>query len=385
MSDLISIIVPVYNAGSYLEQCVRSILGQTVQHIEILLVDDGSTDGSAQLCDAFQQMDKRIQVLHQRNGGSVSARKTGLKMAKGKYIGFVDADDYIEAEMFERLSSIMNEVDVDFVHSGMIIDDRKICNYEEGVVELSARDKAEYMSQNVFLPQTISYALWSKLFKAELIKEAYMHLPDEQSYGEDLLCLCSYILKSSRFYMMKDAFYHYRVYDGSLSHMDWVGLCIEESKLYSQIMSFMKRKGLISKCGESVKERYKRRILQAMTTDPSHGIRALHYLMPDSVIQNLKGKKVIIYGAGRVGKDFYSQMTRENDCELVAWVDGKHYGTINLIEVEQPEILRRKGYDIILLAVNDEQMASDIKQGLMAMGIKDIESKILWEKPVSVW
>ena len=84
MSDLISIIVPVYNAGSYLEQCVRSILGQTVQHIEILLVDDGSTDGSAQLCDAFQQMDKRIQVLHQRNGGSVSARKTGLKMAKGK-------------------------------------------------------------------------------------------------------------------------------------------------------------------------------------------------------------------------------------------------------------------------------------------------------------
>ena len=385
MSDLISIIVPVYNALPYLDQCIRSILGQTFRNIEIILVDDGSTDGSGQLCDLFQQMDRRIRVLHQKNNGSVSARKVGLKIANGNYIGFVDADDYIEADMFDRLSSIMKEFDVDFVHSGMITDDKKICNYEEGIVELTVIDRAEYINTHVFMPQTISYALWSKLFKSEIIKEAYMQLPDEQSFGEDLLCLCSYIMKSRRFYMMKDAFYHYRVYDGSLSHMEWMELCIEESKLYSQIISFMKRNGLVSKCGESVKERYKRRIVQAMTADSSNGIRALHYLMPDSVIQNLKGKKVVLYGAGAVGKDFYSQITRENDCELIAWVDGKHYGRINLIEVERPEILKSVEYDIILLAVNDERIASDIKQELMVMGIRDIESKILWEKPVSVW
>lgn len=103
MSELISIIVPVYNIKEYLERCVNSILAQTYENIEVLLVDDGSTDGTSQLVDELGKKDNRIRVFHKENGGSSSARNLGIGEAKGAYLGFIDSDDYIEPYMFEKL------------------------------------------------------------------------------------------------------------------------------------------------------------------------------------------------------------------------------------------------------------------------------------------
>lgn len=103
VSPLLSIIVPVYNILEYLPRCVHSITAQTYTNLEILLVDDGSTDGTGQLCDALAKEDGRIRVLHKENGGSSSARNLGIAQAKGEYFGFVDSDDYIEPDMYERL------------------------------------------------------------------------------------------------------------------------------------------------------------------------------------------------------------------------------------------------------------------------------------------
>lgn len=105
MSDmpLITVIVPVYNIREYLPRCVRSITGQTYENLEILLVDDGSTDGTGELCDTLAGEDKRIQVYHKKNGGSSSARNLALEKARGEYVGFVDSDDYIEPHMYELL------------------------------------------------------------------------------------------------------------------------------------------------------------------------------------------------------------------------------------------------------------------------------------------
>ena len=100
---LISVIVPVYNILDCLERCVNSICGQTWKNLEILLVDDGSTDGTGKLCDLLAEKDDRIRVFHKPNGGSSSARNLGISMAKGKWIGFVDSDDWIEPQMYERL------------------------------------------------------------------------------------------------------------------------------------------------------------------------------------------------------------------------------------------------------------------------------------------
>lgn len=106
---LITVIVPVYNIMKYLPRCVRSVCGQTYSDLEILLVDDGSTDGTGALCDELAQTDARIRVLHKENGGSSSARNLGLDNARGEYIGFVDSDDYISPQMYERLYEAMEK------------------------------------------------------------------------------------------------------------------------------------------------------------------------------------------------------------------------------------------------------------------------------------
>ena len=107
---LISVIVPVYNIESeYLERCIGSICGQTYQNLDIILVDDGSTDGSGSICDRFATEDSRVRVFHKENGGSSSARNFGIKEAKGEYIGFIDSDDYIEPDMYELLAGAVEK------------------------------------------------------------------------------------------------------------------------------------------------------------------------------------------------------------------------------------------------------------------------------------
>ena len=109
---LISVIVPVYNIESeYLERCIRSICNQTYKNLEIILVDDGSNDGSGIICDKFAMEDSRIRVFHKENGGSSSARNLGIKEAKGEYIGFIDSDDYIEPDMYELLAGAVEKYD----------------------------------------------------------------------------------------------------------------------------------------------------------------------------------------------------------------------------------------------------------------------------------
>ncbi len=117
-TTLISVVIPVYNIEDYLERCVNSVCDQTYQNLEILLVDDGSTDGSGALCDALAGKDKRIRVFHKVNGGSSSARNLGIAQAKGEYIGFVDSDDYISENMYELLYEAIQQYDVKIAQIG---------------------------------------------------------------------------------------------------------------------------------------------------------------------------------------------------------------------------------------------------------------------------
>ena len=113
MDKLISIIIPVYNVSKYLDKCVKSILLQTYSNLEIILVNDGSTDGSGVLCDELKKTDKRICVIHKPNGGLSDARNAGLDIATGDYIGFVDSDDYVEPDMFQILLENAMKYDAD--------------------------------------------------------------------------------------------------------------------------------------------------------------------------------------------------------------------------------------------------------------------------------
>ena len=107
MEDLISVIIPVYNVELYLRRCIDSVIKQTYKNLEIILVDDGSTDKSGEICDEYASLDNRISVIHKENGGLSSARNAGLKNAHGEYFGFVDSDDAIVEDMYEYLYDIL--------------------------------------------------------------------------------------------------------------------------------------------------------------------------------------------------------------------------------------------------------------------------------------
>ncbi len=120
MDDLITVIIPVYNMKKYLKKCVASVLSQTYTFLEIILIDDGSNDGSAEICDEYSKQDTRIKVIHKNNGGLSDARNRGLQEATGKWISFVDSDDYIQENMLETLINNAVETDADMAVTGML-------------------------------------------------------------------------------------------------------------------------------------------------------------------------------------------------------------------------------------------------------------------------
>ena len=169
-NDLISIIIPVYKVEKYLEKCIESVLKQTYTNLQIILVDDGSPDNCGKICDEYAKKDPRIEVIHKVNGGLSDARNVGIAKAKGKYIGFVDSDDYIKEDMYEILINLIKEYDSDVSICNLydVIDGKEyIRNNENGIQEYSRLE----ILKEVLLDKNIQSYAWNKLYKKELFDE----------------------------------------------------------------------------------------------------------------------------------------------------------------------------------------------------------------------
>lgn len=181
MKELISVIVPLYNVEKYLERCIDSIINQTYDNLEIILVDDGSTDRSGLICDQYKEQDTRIKVIHKKNGGASSARNQGMSIAKGSYIGFIDSDDYIAPDMYESLYQHMKE-GVDIVSCALLnisLRDKAVLYGTDDAITL----KTEEALHELLINRILSFSACNKLFK----KEAIDHLSfPEGKVGEDL-------------------------------------------------------------------------------------------------------------------------------------------------------------------------------------------------------
>ena len=191
-SDRISVIVAVYNIEAYLEKCVRSIRRQTYRNLQIILVDDGSTDGCAALCDRLAGEDPRIRVLHKKNGGLSDARNAGSKLADGEYIAFVDGDDWIEETMYEGLLSAARAFGVPLavcryrkIYRGHTVDDSTgaaVVFEGQEALESFLREEDAVCIQN---------AAWNKLYRADLAKQLQFDV--QYTLGEDLQFVLDYI------------------------------------------------------------------------------------------------------------------------------------------------------------------------------------------------
>ena len=166
MNDLISIIVAIYNTKEYTRKCIESLLSQTYSNLQIILVDDGSTDGSDLLCDSYAIKDRRIEVLHLKNSGRCTARNRGLEIAEGKYIGFIDGDDYVDNDMFETLHDLIEEYNADIsMVSYNEVRDTIVPAYSSNAVTVYNREDA---LKELLIDESVQSYIWNKLYKREL-------------------------------------------------------------------------------------------------------------------------------------------------------------------------------------------------------------------------
>lgn len=164
MNDLISVIMPVYNVGTYLSQSIESVLNQDHRNLELILIDDGSTDGSGGICDAYAARDSRVRVIHQKNGGAASAKNAGLRIADGSYLCFVDSDDFLEPNVYGYMLKTLQERDADAVQFSFqdVYTDR----VEPQILTPGVLNEREYLAR--FTKDWSCPLLWNKIYKRSL-------------------------------------------------------------------------------------------------------------------------------------------------------------------------------------------------------------------------
>lgn len=206
---LISIIVPVYNVEKYLDRCIKSILQQTFKDFELILVDDGSTDGSEAICNQYRDIDNRIKVIHKENGGLSSARNAGLDIARGMYIGFVDSDDYINNKMYEILLDelIKNDSDLSICKLVRVRDDYKVDNKKVKIVEKNYNNLEAL--EELYRSNSVDFIVaWNKLYKSEILRD--IRYPIGKKY-EDEFVIHKILNKCKRVtYINQEMYYYYQ-------------------------------------------------------------------------------------------------------------------------------------------------------------------------------
>lgn len=215
----ISVIIPVYNAEKYICECVRSVLNQSYRNLEIILVDDGSTDNSFTLLNSLQKEDLRIKVIHKDNGGVSSARNVGINSATKKYITFVDSDDTIETEMYKNMIEFAEKSNLDCVVCGInsinVFKNSKVTlcpKFENGKI-ITDKDIIEY----IIKPSLgfskgnaeAMYSVWNKLFSRKVIRENKLYFNENRNHGEDWQFCIDFFAVASSVGVLIDTYYNY--------------------------------------------------------------------------------------------------------------------------------------------------------------------------------
>lgn len=205
-NNKLSIIIPVYNVEDYLPKCIESVINQTYPNIEIILVNDGSTDGSGIICEAYSKDNSKIQVIHKANGGLSSARNVGLDAVNGKYIAFVDSDDWLDVDMYKTLIELLEVNNADIAACGFkeVFSDKTISHSDTGMVTLLNREDA--INSLVSDENSVRFEVWNKVFKKELIGN--LRFKDRQIF-EDVYFDRNIFLKLSKVVYIDKPFYNY--------------------------------------------------------------------------------------------------------------------------------------------------------------------------------
>lgn len=213
---MISIVIPVYNVRPYLDECLGSVLSQSCTHFECILVDDGSTDGSGELCDAWAAKDVRFRVIHQPNSGVSAARNRGMEQAQGEYICFIDSDDWIESNYLATLERQAESSKADLIVCGLTHEFKngKKTEYKPAQTRTFHLDKNNSTLFVRLNEQNLFYGPYTKLYKTIIIRQHHIMFNPKISYGEDLLFNYQYLEYVEMLACIDRSLYHYRILEG---------------------------------------------------------------------------------------------------------------------------------------------------------------------------
>lgn len=383
MEELISVIVPIYRVEPYIDQCINSIIKQTYKKLEIILVDDGSDDACPQICDEYAKKDKRIIVIHKENGGADSARKAGISVAAGKYIGYVDGDDWIEEEMYERLMYFAQEFGSEMVESGVIdtwehTEKRRIPFFEEGSYEgerFSQIIGGKSIYSGSFFSHGISPYLMNKLFlKSRVLK--YQMMPElSNNLVDDVMCTFPCLIESRSVYVTHECYYHYRVRGESAKRRERKDIVSTIGNCYFNWINRFKRAKDTDKTEEQI-QFFILYLLIAKAVYIFDKQDSEYFLTPFGGIK--KGDKIVLYGAGTVGIHLERYIKSVSDDSLIYWAD-RNYGQLGkTFPVCDPQGIFKLDYDYVIIAILNAAAAESAKESLLRLGVP--ETKILWIK-----
>lgn len=232
----ITVVIPVYNVEQYIEECIESVINQTYTNLEIILVDDGSTDNSGNICNKFEKIDKRIKVIHKANGGLSDARNIGLKVSTGEYIQFIDSDDYIEKDMIETLYKTINEYNADIaICNHYVLKNGKTSNDSTGIITIYNNKE---VLKEFLLDTKIRAYTWEKLWKKSLFEG--IEFPFGRKF-EDIATTPKLFWKAEKIVLNDIPKYYYRQREGSIMNKQSNELRLEYIDIVKNIDEEMKK------------------------------------------------------------------------------------------------------------------------------------------------
>lgn len=393
MSIVVSIVVPIYNTDEYLARCVDSIINQTYHYLDIILVDDGSTDDSGYICDRYAQNDKRITVIHKKNGGLSDARNVGIECAKGDYICFVDSDDIVHKEYVERLLKLCIEFCADIAQCDYLCIDSKSkllpVNDDRSIRVMGGNDAlSEYCCMNGCVKYTV---VWNKIYRKELFNN--IRFPYQKQH-EDEFTTYKLLYYSGKVVVTSEYLYYYLQRLTSIMGRGFSSKKIDAIDALKERIVFLDNEGLLTEKSYTERKLYSlyKECLEYLNSN-STGFSELLISLENEFEELSKAIVVgnerecpphfdvnkyryyyntdwILYGAGVLGQCIYKDYEKSHMNTLKMWIDNSWYARNNLgYPVSPLDRITGQNSEYIIVAVNDRSMKKRIKSDLIAWGV----------------
>lgn len=382
---MVSVVVPVYNGEKYIDKCVNSLIHQTYKPIEVIIVDDGSTDNSYEICKQYSAKYKYIKIISKKNEGVTIARLTGIKAAEGDYISFVDADDWIPEDYIENMIMEMGDADIIMAGISLILSDesnrviKEKNNIQSGVYEkerLVSLFGKMLCYKMPFKAGILPYAC-NKIYKKKMLTPLMENVDKKINDGEDVAIVFPYLINSSKVVLSDYCGYQYLIHNDSACHQKHPDAYSNASRLYIWLYEAFKT----SKYNDILMPQLRNYLLRMIwKRDPGVYIETNEFVFPFGKIK--RGSNIIIYGAGDVGKAYYIQVKQSDYCNIVAWADKNvKYSEWMKCNLISPEEIIEKEFDYIVVAIRSEYVCNQVFKYLCSIGV-DAQKIILCDAGV---